>query len=214
MSNSALDRAVARFDDIAEARRHVRIRRALSRLEDVEALLPKSGEILEIGCGHGLVSHFLAYAAPDRRVHGIDIDPRKIEAARRTLAGVTNVRFELGDALKLPPGPYDAAVVVDVLYLLDAAGQEAAVAAARRALKPGGVFVWKAQENHPKWKFFITKGQEWLATRLGLTAGNSLTFLPRPAAIAMLEKAGFRDIRAVEMPGRLYTDVIYVARAP
>ncbi len=214
MSHPALVRAVRQFENASpDVRRHVKIRNALSRLEAVEEHVAKSGDVLEIGCGHGLFSYFLAFASPDRRVLGVDIDPRKIEAAKAVVDGVPNVRFEMGDALKPPAGPFDGAVVVDVLYLLDEAGQAAAVAATRKVMKPGAWFVWKSQENKPAWKYALTKGQEWLATRLGLTAGSSLTFLSRERATDIMKAAGFQEIRAIPMTGRLYTDVTYLARA-
>jgi len=55
MTRDALSAAVALFDGHPSAAKwHVRIRRLLSRLEDVEALVPASGNILEVGSGHGL----------------------------------------------------------------------------------------------------------------------------------------------------------------
>ena len=83
----------------------------------------------------------------------------------------------------------------------------------RDIVRPGGALVWKTQEDRPRWKFWITRGQEWLATRAGLTAGASLTFLSRERALALLEAAGFRDVEARGFPGRIYTDVLFVARA-
>lgn len=209
---SALDAAVALYRSADPAVRwHVRLRRALSCLEAVEAALPRAGAVLEVGCGHGLFTNYAALASPERRVLGIDIDPRKLAAARRTARA--GVRFEEGDARTPPPGPFDAIVIVDVLYLLDEAGQAGALDALARTLRPGGVLVWKTQVDRPRWKFWITRGQEWLVTRAGLTAGASLTFLSRERALALLDAAGFRDVEARGFPGRIYTDVLYVARA-
>jgi 2-polyprenyl-6-hydroxyphenyl methylase/3-demethylubiquinone-9 3-methyltransferase len=212
--SAALDRAVQAYDHAPPGvRRHVRLRRLLSRLSDVEALTPRSGSVLEIGCGHGLVARYLAAASPERRVHGVDIDERKIAAALAAppFPGVT---FAVGDALRPPSGPFAAVVVVDVLYLLPAEAQRAAVRAAYEVLAPGGVFVWKAQEDRPRLKYWFTKFQERVATGIGLTVGASLTFLPREAAISALEDAGFRPATAHPMRGRLYSDVIYLGRKP
>jgi SAM-dependent methyltransferase len=187
------------------------VRRRISGFRPVEARLPRAGEILEVGCGHGLFSHFAALAAPGRRLVGVDVDARKIEVAQRT--AWARARFLPGDALDPPAGPWDAVVIVDVLYLLDAAAQARALAAACRVLKPGGLLVWKAQEP-AGWKHALALIQEWLATRSGLTAGRSLTFLPRAAAVRYLEEAGFVEVCAEPVLGRIYSEVIYTARRP
>jgi SAM-dependent methyltransferase len=212
MSSHALDLAVGLFASADRGVRwHVRLRRLLSRLEDVEALVPRSGVVLDVGCGHGLVTHYLALASPDRRVVGIDLDAAKIDAARAVVHD-DHVRFEQGDARRPPRGPFDAAVIVDVFYLLPRAVQAEALVAVREVLAPGGVLVWKAQERRPWWKYAITYAQEWLATRSGVTMGAALDFLPREDAVGMLEAAGYRMVEIVEMRRRVYSDVIYVAK--
>jgi len=207
----ALDAAVALYAGFdARARLHVRLRRSLSCFEYIERLVPRSGRILEIGCGHGLFSNYLALASPDRQVQGIDIDDAKIALARRTRGRVS---FRTGDARFPPEGPFDAAVIVDVLYLLPAEMQAQALAAARGVLKSGGVLVWKSQELQPAWKHAICRTQEWLAVRAGLTAGDSINFASRERALRLLADAGFARV-AVHVPkGRIYPDVVYVASA-
>ena len=74
------------------------------------------------------------------------------------------------------------------------------------------MLVWKAQQTRPRWKYAMTYAQEWLAMRSGLTLGSSLTFLPREDALGILADAGYRSAEVVEMPFRLYSDVIYVAK--
>lgn len=60
--------------------------------------------ILEVGTGSGFVTACLAQLG--REVTSIDIEPRFVEraAGRLSLAGVSNVRLEVGDALAYEPG--------------------------------------------------------------------------------------------------------------
>ena len=44
-------------------------------------VLPTRGEVLEVGCGHGLFSTYLAERSPGLDVHGVDIDRDKIAVA-------------------------------------------------------------------------------------------------------------------------------------
>ena len=72
--------------------------------------------------------------------------------------------------------PWDAIVVVDVLYLL---GPRPAVdlagAAAAAALAPGGVLVVKEIDTRPRWKYRLAVAQELAATRVArVTAGDTV----------------------------------------
>ena len=89
----------------------------------VDAEVPRRGRVLEIGCGHGLVSAYLALSSRERQVTGIDIDARKIAVASHALSHVdpTSAHLEFHHVAtgELPDGPWDAIVIVDVLYLLE-----------------------------------------------------------------------------------------------
>lgn len=195
-------------------RAFLRGRLLLSDLDMVEAQVPGKGDIVDLGCGHGLFSNMMALRSPARQVTGIDLDAGKIRHARRSAAGRRNIAFRQGDFLKSGLPLCDAVTIVDVLYLLPAVEQLRVLGACRRALKPGGVLVLKAQERRPRWKFAITWLQETAATTAGITAGKRgrLFFPSRSEALAALEAAGFIP-EVVEMRRRLpYPDVIYIGR--
>jgi len=77
------------------------------------------GNILDLGCGVGLVSQKLTKRA--EHVLGIDIAAAAIGHARRRGAAFTNLEFEPGDILNLSrslDGRFDLVVIADVLYYL------------------------------------------------------------------------------------------------
>jgi 2-polyprenyl-3-methyl-5-hydroxy-6-metoxy-1,4-benzoquinol methylase len=188
----------------------VRVRLLLSDLGRMERYVPAEGAVLDIGCGHGLVSNILALTGPERRVLGIDLDPRKISAAQQTIGQRTNIRFELGDATRLPAGRYRAVTIADVMYLIPEATQRAILVSIAEALVPGGVLVWKSQIRQPRWKYAITYGQEWLMTKLGPTHGAGLFFMDREESLDAIRAAGLRPA-AVAMPSmRPYTDILFL----
>ncbi len=192
----------------------VRIRAVLSDLIAVEAHAPRRGTILDIGCGHGLLTNLLALGSPDRTVLGIDIDPKKIAAAQRTVRGRANIQFRVADALSPPGGPYQAITVADVLYLLPAPAQRRVLVNAFRLLEPGGVLLWKTQVRRPRWKYLITYGQEWLMTHLGPTTGTTLCFLDLEESLAALDAAGFHTEVHPLRSWRPYPDVLFIAKKP
>lgn len=185
----------------------------LSDLAVIEQYVPRHGFIVDLGCGHGLFANLLVEGSTQRRVLGTDIDERKIAIARSTIDGRECLRFELADMVAVPPPRCDAITIVDVLYLLDPSDQERVLHNAAAALAEGAALIVKAQESRVDPRYALTYAQEVVAVGLGITrrAGSRLHFPSRESALAMFERAGFRaDV--VEMHGRPYTDVLYLAR--
>ena len=97
--------------------------------------------VLDVGCGPGIISLGLAEAIAPGELYGIDMEQSQvdlsIEAARQ--GGHDNAHFQVGDALKLPfPENYFHAVHCHTV-LIHIPDTAAALAEARRVLKPGGI---------------------------------------------------------------------------
>ena len=62
-------------------------------------------------------------------------------------------------------------------------------------------------------RYALTYGQELITVSMGLTKGgrDRFYFPSRAEGVAMFERAGF-VVDVVEMPKRIYTDVLYLAR--
>jgi 2-polyprenyl-3-methyl-5-hydroxy-6-metoxy-1,4-benzoquinol methylase len=184
-TRSAGQQALGLFDGAERGTRlHTRLRWWSCPFRRIEAEVPAKGDVLEVGCGHGLLSLYLGLAESGRRVRGVDIDGDKIfeatAAANRLAGGSPNVDFERVDAGFTPSEPCDAVVISDVLYLLTAAEQQRLVTAAARCVRPDGVVVLKEMGLHPRWKLGWNQVQETLATRvLRITdhVGAGLTFV-------------------------------------
>lgn len=100
-------------------------------------------DLLDVGCGPGTITLGLAQVVAPGHVVGLDHDQQHIEMARARAAEqeVTNVTFQVDDALSLPFGDdvFDAVFENDMLTHLS---QDAAMAAREvyRVLKPNGLF--------------------------------------------------------------------------
>lgn len=201
------------------ARAHTRIRWATAPLAELGALVPRQARVLDVGCGHGLLSIHLALESPDRRVLGVDVDPTKVAeadaAAGRTSLG-DRIEFRTIDEHWLPPSASaDCVLLVDVLYLLDPGYRERMLRAAAAALRPGGVLVVKEMADAPRWKRRVALAQELVSVRLArLTRGDVVALPTEAQVVEPLRATGF-EVTRVDLSARsLHPHVAFVARRP
>ena len=99
-------------------------------------LLDPEWTVADLGCGTGEASQLLAPSV--RRVIAIDRERSMLEAARKRLAGASNVEFREGalESLPLRDGEADAAVIMLVLHHVP--DPAAVLREAVRGVRPGG----------------------------------------------------------------------------
>jgi len=86
----------------------------------VEAHRPR--RVLEVGCGEGLVIHYLSRRLPGARIDGLELDAGALARARALCPEVSLVR---GDLFTLPfrNGSYDLVLCLEVLEHLPEPGR-------------------------------------------------------------------------------------------
>jgi 2-polyprenyl-6-hydroxyphenyl methylase/3-demethylubiquinone-9 3-methyltransferase len=186
--------ALARYrQESVGIRLFVRARHLLAPLERIAREVPRAGSVLDLGCGHGLFSNLLALQSAERDVLGVDPSSVKIEVARRSSAGLPNLRYMQGYVQDVEASGFDAICILDVLYLLPDAEKLALLRHCRRLIAPDGVLLLKTNDTYPRWKYAVTRLQERAMTGLGLTLGNGqLYFRSAEQNAALLRAAGFR----------------------
>ncbi len=173
----------------------VRARAFSAPLEELRRRAP-SGRLLDLGCGHGLLTALLAAGRPDRTVVGVDPDPAKIALARRSVGRLANVELheaDSGQLAKEQPGRFDAALVADVLYLLPEDGIRAVLADLHTLLQPAGLLLLKEAEADRSWRHRKALLQETVMVKVLKKTHSSggLGFLPRARMEQLLDEAGF-----------------------
>jgi ubiquinone/menaquinone biosynthesis C-methylase UbiE len=131
--------------------RRVRAERTVEQVREMlrRAELCPVGEVLEIGCGVGAVSAFLAREC-GVHVVGIDQDPAQVESARKMRGENDRLRFSPGDAshMAFADDSYDLVLTVNVLHHVPE--WRAAVTNIARVLRPGGCYLWMDMV-FPRW---------------------------------------------------------------
>jgi len=104
----------------------------------VAAARHRPGDVLDVGCGEGLLVERLA--AVSRTVRGIDCDEQAVARARARLSGLATATAEVADfmAMDVEPSTYDMVTMVASLHHLDL---ESALLRARTILRPEGTLV-------------------------------------------------------------------------
>ncbi len=184
-------------------------------------------EVLEVGCGGGLIAHELAQR--QALIIGIDPSPNALEVAREKVrsSGLgQNAYFELGYAESLPYADGSFSIIVCLDVLEHVSDLQATLKEIARVLAPGGIFVFDTINR----TFLARLALIWIGENIsinGLTPGihnyrrfikpnelrNALTanglligeitgFMPR----------GFKNGRLILGPG-WFTSVSYIGYA-
>lgn len=207
------------FDRLSPGERlFVRGRLLTAPLRELERRVSSEArQVLEVGCGHGLLTGMLALGRAERRVVGIDPDVRKIDWAKRSVGALPNVELRAVGAEELLPefeGAFDAIVIADVLYLLPQTRWAQLLRTCHRLLRPDGQLVLKEAEADRSWKHLKAVAQEVVMVH-GLRRTRSsggMTLLPRETVSAMLRDVGFevREVKALR--GYSTPHILYDAR--
>lgn len=115
----------------------------------LESLYGKEGvRVLDLGTGSGRVpQHLIERGIPPKNITGVEISPRLVEIARRTMPEVTFIEGDITE-VELPPNSFDLVTSNMVFEFLDDDSLRRALANAARSLKPGGVLLYIT--THPE----------------------------------------------------------------
>jgi len=112
-------------------------------------LLPPGGQALDLGCGIGKGSRFLAERGFS--VLAIDRDPEMIRVARELTDGAIPIRYEVADMASYAFPPSDLVTAVFCLFFLSQPDLLATLDRVVRCLRPGGIFAGQILGPNDTW---------------------------------------------------------------
>jgi 2-polyprenyl-3-methyl-5-hydroxy-6-metoxy-1,4-benzoquinol methylase len=162
---------------------------------------PKEGDVLDVGCGHGLLAWLLERddAQATRRYLGIDHDAGKIAAAR--MLPLERATFSTETLANLASERYDCVSLVDVLYAIPLSNWAEVLRHCARVLRKGGRLVVKEVANEPRWKYWLACLEEALAIQVfKVTKGCPPHFESFDVYRRHVESSGFEvlDVRRLD----------------
>lgn len=189
--------------------------------------LPPEAQVLDLGCGQGLLASLLwACEESSRQGHwpahwpgapvatrytGIDLMPRDIERARQSLALLPSApQFICADMCRAQLPNCDAVVVLDVLHYVDHAAQAALLGQIQSALSARGRLLLRVGDTQRSLRFAISQWVDRVVTRarghrVAPTWGRTL-----PQWIGLLEQLGFHVRHTPMSRGTPFANVLLV----
>lgn len=143
-------------------------------------LLPKKGEILDLGCGYGYISYMLAYTSVDRIITGVDYDADKIRVADNCFDKTGRLSFTCADAAEYNIVPQDGFLLSDLLHYLTPDKQEILLRRCIENLNKDGIILVREANTELVNRHKKSRITEFLSTNTGfnktMDAGKQLFF--------------------------------------
>ncbi len=176
--------------------------------EHYHELLPRSGDIYDLGCGYGFMSFMLHWSSTDRRIIGIDYDEEKIATANnhyyfnsyrykelynaQSEVFEKGLSFEANDLTQISLAPCDAILMMDALHYLLPEQQKALLIKCYQALRPGGVFLLRDGVKEETQKHQATIKTETYSTKIFKfnKTHNELHFISKTDTVQLFEDMG------------------------
>lgn len=191
-------------------------------------LVPSGADVIDAGCGQGLVASLLraagavarlghwpaAWAAPptEARVTGLDLLELDLARARSALGGAAT--FVRADMRRFDFPPCDRVVFFDTLHYIPPAEQDAVLAKARTALRPGGALILRAHDASSTARYRLGLCIDRITMLLHGGGFAPLAGRTPAAWRATLEGLGLA-VETTPMNGRPpFANLLFVARVP
>jgi 2-polyprenyl-3-methyl-5-hydroxy-6-metoxy-1,4-benzoquinol methylase len=177
-------------------------------------LFDTSLPLLDIGCGLGLLGHWLHARGQLQGYVGLDHDARKIAAAQAAArrAGLQqHMQLSATDVASLPTVQGNVALL-DVLHYLSGPRQQALLASAVEHLAPTGQLIIRSVLREPNWRFHATRVEEFFLRYSGWIPGGAQHYPTADELRRPLEAAGLA-VRMQPLRGRTpYNSYLITAR--
>lgn len=171
--------------------------------------VPLNGTIVDIGCGNGGLTNYLALRSSKRIMKGIDLSKERITVAQNSVNKRKNIQFIHGDATTAKLPRVDCYLMVDVLHHISFEKQEKLLLFLANSLKGSSIIIVKEVDPsnripflfghsiekilYPKERIYARSKKEWInlfkSLELSCSVNSGIFYFPDSTKIFTLSKA-------------------------
>ncbi|MGQ0800683.1 MAG: class I SAM-dependent methyltransferase [Pseudomarimonas sp.] len=185
------------------------------------ALEGSDAALLDLGCGVGLLAHYLHACGFRSGYRGIDNDSNKIELARAVAAdaGLTQTRFDVIDLAEAVgngalAGHRGSVAILDLLQFLPPPAQAPLLRSAAACLVPGARLIIRTGLEGSGWRARITRAVDWLSRWLRWMNTGPKAYPTREGLTSLLNEAGLAVCFSPLWGGTPFNNWLVVAEIP
>ena len=146
---------------------YCRVKTALeNNYELFESLMPKTGKIVDVGCGYGFLPYMLMFKGRQREILGVDYDEEKIAVADNCVDKSSKLSFAVGDVTVYDFPQADGFIISDVLHYLKEEQQIQVIDNCVSKLNKGGVLVIRDADKDIETRQKGTWYTEFMSTKV------------------------------------------------
>ena len=158
-----------------QKRFYVALRFLTCPFEEISKFVPDSGTVLDLGCGMGIFSFYLAKKYPSLSIKSFDSNRLRISVCKDIglKNNISNLQFSVCDIVNQDlVGPADCILLNDVFYQLSLANKKKIIEKCLEKLNFNGYLIIKEVSKRPSLKYWFCYFQEvFVAKVLGLNQG-------------------------------------------
>ncbi len=164
------------------------LRKQVIPYQILDRYVSRQAQVLDYGCGYGLVSHYLDNG--QREMVAYDIDQQRLNFARKIYSsGQIRFTHHLGS---ITGQSYDLIILFDVLYLMPSVQKQELLLFLTRLLKPGGCLLLKETIKQRAFSYGFVLLEEYFLTLFKLTRGGRPRFFSHEECLEIINKAGLK----------------------
>lgn len=177
--------------------------------EEIAGVVPKKGLIVDLGCGEGILTNYLAFLFPAQKYLGVDIDKKRISLADK---GLPNASFKFGDVTKLAIPPCNGIILSHLLHHLESfEKQEKLIEKCYHNFKKNGVLVITEVDNKPFTKYLISTLTDYILVPILFNGKiyERAYFRKKEQWLILLQRVGFK-VKVIEANrGKPFSHIIF-----